>query len=169
LQSSSRTVEILPLSSAPIVLSRRYTIRYGDANAAKLREQFPHVRMSFNGNEALVEGRLEDHESLAEWLKGPQSVTPPRGPTRGTRQVYTLRVQEQPLRTVLQTLAEKLQWQLQIDETALQAAGLSLDMRVSFDVKDASENALLEAILRPAGFGYRREGERIVVVPMGAQ
>ena len=105
-------------------------------------------------------------EAAKRQAAGRAPVGPP-GAARtlpGTRRVYTLRVAEQPVRAVLQELARRLNWQIDIDEAAIAAAGLSLDKRVSFEVENVEQDELLEALLRPAGLGFRREGERIKIV-----
>ncbi len=82
-----------------------------------------------------------------------------------TRQVYTLSVQEQPVGDVLRMLANRLEWQLEIDQAAIRAAGLSLDRRVSFAVENADEDALFEALLEPAGLTVQRAGDRRRIIP----
>jgi hypothetical protein len=83
----------------------------------------------------------------------------------GTKQVYTLHVQEKPVGAVLHELANRLHWNLQIDENAVRAAGKSLDQRVSFSVENADQDKLLEALLTPAGLEFRNEGEQILITP----
>jgi hypothetical protein len=78
--------------------------------------------------------------------------------------VYTLRVQEQPVGTVLQELSKRLHWAIQIDEESIRKAGKSLDKRVSFSVENAGQEHLLEALLRPAGLDFRLEGERVRII-----
>jgi hypothetical protein len=90
---------------------------------------------------------------------------PPLHPTGGTKQVYTLHVQEKPVGAVLHELAARLHWNLQIDEDAIRAAGISLDKRVSFSVTNADQEKLLDALLTPAGLEFREEGEQILVAP----
>ncbi len=83
----------------------------------------------------------------------------------GTKQVYSLRVAEKPVGAVIRELAKRLDWQIAYDEAAIQAAGRSLDARVSFAVENVEQDELLEAVLQPAGLSFRRNGERITVVP----
>jgi hypothetical protein len=83
----------------------------------------------------------------------------------GTKQVYTLHVQEKPVGAVLHELANRLHWNLQIDENAIHAAGKSLDQRVSFSVENADQDKLLDSLLTPAGLEFRVEGERILILP----
>ena len=83
----------------------------------------------------------------------------------GTKQVYTLHVQEKPVGAVLHELANRLHWNLQIDEDAIRAAGKSLDQRVSFSVENADQDKLLDSLLTPAGLEYRDEGEQILIIP----
>lgn len=86
-------------------------------------------------------------------------------PQRGTKQVYTLRVEEQPVGEVLRALSKRLNWPLDIDEASIRAAGRSLETRVSFAVEDADRDKLLKALLTPAGLDYRLEGDRVRIVP----
>jgi hypothetical protein len=84
---------------------------------------------------------------------------------RNTKKLFTLRVQEQPIGKVLDQLGGQLRLDLKVDEAALQAGGRSLDQRVSFEVKDADLDGLLEAALQPAGLTFKRDRERITIVP----
>lgn len=85
--------------------------------------------------------------------------------TAATKQVYTLRVQEKPVRAVLRELSQRLRWSIQIDEQAIRAAGKSLDQRVSFSVENADREQLLDALLTPAGLEYRIDGQQIRILP----
>jgi hypothetical protein len=94
--------------------------------------------------------------------------TPPGSAKRskqGVRQEYTLRVPEQPVGLVLQALAKKLNWTIQIDEDAIRKAGKSLATPVSFSVENVDQEHLLDALLSPVGLDYRIEGEQIRIIP----
>lgn len=93
-------------------------------------------------------------------------VEPPADSPRGdTRQVYSLRVAEKPVGAVIRELARKLNWQIEFDEPAIAAAGRSLDEPVSVAVENAEQDELLEAVLRPAGLTFHRDGEVLKVTP----
>jgi hypothetical protein len=96
---------------------------------------------------------------------GSPTKIPAAQPVGGTKQVYTLHVQEKPVGAVLHELANRLHWNLRIDENAIRAAGKSLDQRVSFSVENADQDKLLEALLTPAGLEFRDEGEQILITP----
>jgi hypothetical protein len=134
-----------------------------------LRQQFPAAQMRLDADWLSVDARLEDHERLAASLAGTPSAPAIRPPAAPGKQVYTLRVEEQTVRAVVNTLAQRLNLQLEVDERVLAAAGLSLDRRVTFDVREASEDELLSAVLQPAGLDFRREGARVRIVPRGTQ
>jgi hypothetical protein len=85
-------------------------------------------------------------------------------PKQGARQQYTLRVQEQRVGAVLETLANRLNWTIQIDEVGIRKAGKSLDTRVSFSVNKADQDQLLEALLKPAGLDFRVDGDRVRII-----
>jgi hypothetical protein len=121
------------------------------------------------GQTISVDARLEDHEQLAELLRG-RTPRARGGPVRPkSTQVYTLRVQEQPVGAVLNELGARLGWKIEIDSDEVRAAGLSLDKRISFSVANSDEDELLDALLRPAGLDYRRDGEKLKIVPRGGE
>lgn len=163
-----RSLEIVPIDR-PVTLSRRYRLRYAELDGPRLRQQFPELQVRIDGDWATVEARLEDHQRLAAWLQGPATRQGPPGNLRSrpgaTKQVFTLRVQDQSVQSVLNTLVERLMWPLAVDEEAIRAAGLSLERRVSFEVKNADQEELLDALLRPAGLDFLRDGERLRIVP----
>jgi len=163
---SGRSLEIVPLE--PTTITRRYRVpaRLREP-AALLQQQLPDfpARIKVQGETISVDGRIEDHERLMEILRGTSSRERGSRPVREMMQIYTLRVVEQPVGAVLRQLAERLGWQLEIDEAALRAAGLSLEHRVSFAIENGDQDDLLKAMLHPAGLAFRREGERVIVVP----
>jgi hypothetical protein len=162
---ANRTIEIVPFSEA-VLVTRRYPLRYGEADAARLRQQFPTLAIEVTGNSAAVHARLEDHQRLAEWLAGPATRPTTRPPAGPAKSVFTLRVEEQSVQAVIDALKQKLDWKLEVDVEVIRAAGLSLDRRVSFEVKNADQDELLKALLQPAGLDYQREGERLKIVPL---
>jgi hypothetical protein len=162
-EDGGRTLAIVPIDR-PILLTRRYRLRYGEDDAARLREKFPVIQSRLEGDWLSVNARLEEHERLAEWLAGPRTRPIAPQPASPTKQVFTLRVQEQPLRAVIGALIQRLNWPVDVDEQALREAGISLDQRVTFEVKDVSQEELLEAMLRPAGLGFVHEGGRLKIV-----
>ncbi len=92
---------------------------------------------------------------------------PPRrdGPTPSASQIFTLRVENQPVGKVLEQLGRRLGWKLAVDEAGIRAAGRSLDTRVSFSVENADEDRLLDALLAPAGLQAQRDGKNVRVTP----
>jgi hypothetical protein len=95
----------------------------------------------------------------------PMPSEPTAKKSANTKQVFSLRVKEKPVGPVLQELARRLNWQLEIDEAAIAAAGLSLDARVSMAVENVDQDQLLEALLAPAGLVYERSGDQVKIGP----
>ncbi len=159
-----RAVEVVPITG-PVTLTKRYRLRYGEADLTRLRQQFPDLALRLDGDYASVDARVEEHQQVAAWLGGSASRTGSRESSGRSRNVYTLHVQEQTVRAVLNTLVERLNLRIGIDESAIQAAGLSLDKRVTFEVTNASQDELLQALLQPAGLAASKQGNAIKIVP----
>ena len=93
------------------------------------------------------------------------STKRPTPPAAGGKQVFTLRVENQPVGQVLDQLGRRLGWKLTVDEAAIRAAGHSLDQRVSFTVENVEVDRLLDALLTPAGLKAERDGKNVRVAP----
>jgi len=90
------------------------------------------------------------------------------GSAKGRRPVevrFTQKPTQGPVGVLLKQLADKLGLELRIDQQAIQAAGLSLDRSVAFQVEQATLDELLDAVLSPAGLTFRREGKVVEVLP----
>ncbi len=164
LSSQDGMVEIVPLEG-PVTLRRQYRLRNASEDANLLRQQFAETQVQISGNVAAVEARVEDHERLLQLMQDRTTRLPQNTTKQKLTQVYTLRVQDQPVGNVLRQLAQRLNWAIEIDEQAIRAAGLSLDQRISFAVENARQEELLKAALHPAGLDYQRIGERFQIVP----
>jgi hypothetical protein len=152
-----------------VAIHRRYRLPENLADPETvLKQQLPTIAARIEGGVAVVDARLEDHERLAEWLRGLGRGPDNTRATTRTKQLYTLRVQEKPVDAVLRELDQRLNWNIEIDEASIRAAGRSLDARVSFSVEDAEQDELLEALLKPAGLDFRRDGERLRIIPRTA-
>lgn len=75
-------------------------------------------------------------------------------------------VQQKPLGLVLRELASKLDLELKIDEPAIQAAGVSLDQRVSATVENATVDEALRKLLESTGLTFRRRQKTVQIVPV---
>jgi hypothetical protein len=108
--------------------------------------------------------------SASEWAKRPvskasgQTTSSPQV-AKKTTQRYTLRVEEQPVGKVLSQLSQQLHLEVKVDEPAIQIAGLSMNRRISFEVRDADLDGLLSAALTPAGLTFTRDGAQLRIVP----
>jgi hypothetical protein len=165
--ADTRSFDIVPLEPATVQREYRLPRQLAD-EPGLLQQELPNATARVEGQKLIVEARVEDHERLAEILRGRSAA--PRGqrrPQQQSQQVYTLRVQEQPVGAILGQLAERMNWAIEFDEASIQAAGLSLDTRVSFSVENASQDELLDAILAPADLHYRREEDRLIILPRG--
>jgi hypothetical protein len=97
------------------------------------------------------------------------ATTEPAAPPSSLEETHVdrLSVKEKPLGPVLRQLANRLGFELQIDERAIAAAGISLEQRVSLHVENASVDELLRQLLRSTGLTYHRHGRIVEIVPAG--
>ena len=72
---------------------------------------------------------------------------------------------EKPLGPVLKQLANRLDFELRIDEQAIAAAGISLDQRVSVHIENATVDELLRQLLKSTRLTFHRRGRIVEIVP----
>jgi hypothetical protein len=94
----------------------------------------------------------------APW--SPRATRPPRSPE--VAHSYSLRVAA-PLDELLTTLAKRFGLSLDLDRAAVEGRGIAPREIVRLDVKDASREALLDAVLEPLGLGWQIEGKTLRV------
>lgn len=158
-------IEIMPIERVPMLRRSFRVQRLEPTRIEQLAQQFPEARLELADGTLQAEGRWEDLEQIGQVLGGRTSARPTRRPRRPTKQVFTLRVEEQPVGAVLDALARQLNWELAIDEAAIRRSGRSLDRRVSFAVENVAIDELLEALLQPAGLSFERDGTRVEIGP----
>jgi hypothetical protein len=86
-------------------------------------------------------------------------------PTTGGKQVYTLKIENQPVGKLLQALCKQLGVELAIDEEAIKRSGRSLETLVSFEVRGVDIDALLRAATEPAGLSFERSAKAVTIIP----
>jgi hypothetical protein len=133
----------------------------------QFRKLFPDALIEQKGEDLVLRGDWQQHEQLASLLT--TAAKPRRTPqstrTRTSRQVYSLRIESQPLGSVLDQLAH--QWQIAVAWAPdIQArASILRGTPVSCDVREVDEDGLLQAILEPAGLRFRRSEGRLEILP----
>jgi hypothetical protein len=76
---------------------------------------------------------------------------------------FTLKVENQRLDILLQSLSQRLNMKLAVDEKSLAAKSVEPDSRVSFEVKNATIVQLFRAILRPLKLDFQIKGNTLHV------
>jgi hypothetical protein len=150
-----------------VEISRVYPLKVSvvggaDANVAKLTKALPEAHISLSEGKLLVRGRAEDQDFVETFLDGGRAkkTTVTQGEKR-----YRLPAVSMAVGELIKKLGGLLNLDVQIDDAAIQAAGLSLKTEVKVNVKDVSEDDLLQAVLNPAGLTFDRKGRSITVRP----
>lgn len=155
-------IRIVPLADVP-GLERRHAVQgiAPDVALRRVRERFPKMPARLDGREIVATGLAEEHEEIAVLARG---GNPDRtrvvdfGPL--ARRRFSLRVVREPVEAVLQTL-QLNGVNIELDHDALAAAGIDLTRKISLDVRQATIQALLEAICEPLGTTYVVRGETV--------
>ncbi len=159
--SSGKT---LTLAAIPenVTLERSYTLGGNAENVKKFSAAFPNSQLRVAGGKLHIRGPAEDHDLIEQALAGKTarktSVTP-------GKQVYTLQVNQAPVGKLLQQLGKQLEFDVQLDEAAIRAAGHTLETPVSLDVKNVSADELLKAACEPASLAFTLDGKTLKVGP----
>ncbi|MFN0056041.1 MAG: STN domain-containing protein [Planctomycetales bacterium] len=158
---AGRGIRLEPIPDR-VGLERRHPLPKGVSAAAfieRWQEQFPSLEWRAAGKEVLVTAAIEVHEAL----EGTARQRPDRGtgvPGAGLKPLkqerYTLRMKDKPVSALLKMLAEPAHGQLQFeyDRQQLEAAGIDLDTRVTFEVKNGTIEQLLQSALEPLGLKF---------------
>lgn len=150
----------------PVTLERSYPGgRQPSQLLTRWRQLAPQSRIRQEGDRIVVEGLVEDHERIAASSRpasrpAPKPVARDQATTR-----FTVREARGPLHAMLQQLAGRLDLEMKIDRQALERAGISLEQNVAFSVEDATLDELLEAVLKPAGCAFHRQGKVVEIGP----
>jgi hypothetical protein len=115
--------------------------------------------MELRGARIVVRGTVEDHAALT--AKTTAAPAAPRSP-EGT-QVYTLKLNGEPLNKVLPALARQLKLELVMDEAAIKSRGIAVDKRITFEVKEATLQKLMDAVFEGTQLAWRIEDGKLTV------
>jgi hypothetical protein len=158
-----KKIELVPIPP-DIRLVRSYPGgKNPEESAKRIAELVPKAEVQLAGETVMVKGMLEDHERI-DTPRQPAG----RNPATNTNsdlsdKRFTLTVAEKPLGPLLKQLAKQIGLQLQMDESALDQAGITLDQRVSFKVEDATIDELLQAAIKETPLKFRRQGNVLII------
>ncbi len=154
-EEQGRKLHLEPLPN-DMPVERLYPHSLRAAELAKLVEQFSSPGLRTSRGRLVLNGTPAEHRRLQQLLRGHAQPQPNAGVDTNT--VYTLTITNQPVGAVIQTLKQR-GIQFRIDESLTQ----HLYTRVSFQVREVTLDALLEAALAPAGLAFERQGQEVVI------
>ncbi len=151
----------------PVLLTREYQ---PGKNLRVLHEelkQLPGVTINRQSNRIAVTGRWEDHERIRELLKDTSTDNRKRQPTarQNAEQVFSLRLENQPVGKVIDQLAGQLALEVVWSPTLLKREIDPRTALVSCDVTNGNLPALLKAVLAPAGLKFELQEKRLEILP----
>jgi hypothetical protein len=161
------TIEVAPIQR-PLRVSRSYNL--ANITASQLQRvtaELPAASVRAFSKRIELNGTVEDHTKLLEILaQFPRSQAPRRLRSRtAERQLFSLRLKNQPTNAVLLELARRLNLDLKVDEATLNKAGVSLDAKITVDVTQVDLETLLETIGRSSGLSLMATDAELLVAP----
>ncbi len=175
-------VEIEP-APEKVVIERHHAVRKGTlakkgahiALLEEVKERYPGLpaRLAAEGIE--VGGTVEQHEEIERFLgrgepglkspdrAGSKTASKEKKARKESEIRYTLRMQDKPLGSLLKTLErpEHGDWKFEYRNDELQRAGIRLDQRITFDVREVAIAELLKKALDQAGLQFEIQ-DRVV-------
>jgi hypothetical protein len=168
-RSDGGAITLVPIARDP-ALERSYPGgRQPEQTVEAWKAVVPEARFEIVGPKIVVRGRLEEQERIKASRRPASRKSPAPRTTDPSRARYTVEARNEPLEGVLRQFAAQLGLELKIDAPALDAAGVSLQQLVSFDVEQATIEELLNAVLLPAGCQWQRTGDTLEIRPAGKQ
>jgi hypothetical protein len=137
-----------------------------EQSAKRFAELAPNAEIKISGEKLVVKATLEDHERLATPHSPGGKTAASNDPPDLSRQQFTLTINEQPIGPLIKLLAKQIGLELQMDEKAIESAGVHLSQRVSFEVKDATIDQLLQAAIHSTPLKYRLQNRVLVIEAM---
>jgi Arc/MetJ family transcription regulator len=158
-------ITLVPVPEKVELLRTYRTGRQAQIVAKKYAALAPQARIQIAGDKILVAGLVEDHEAITAPPESVARSAPGASDAAFASKRYTLKVAEKPIGPLLRQLADQLRLEIRIDADAVAQAGISLDKRVSFSVKNATVDELFRAALEPASLKFTRRGNTIQIEP----
>jgi hypothetical protein len=148
----------------PVLLTREYRPGKQMRDFVEQLQDIAGVSVNRSGSNIAVTGRFEDHKRIKQLLEGnttqEEDRTKPR--SRTSSQVFSLRLENQPVGKVIAQLAA----QLELEVVWNSALGADFQTKlVSCDVVDGDLPTLLGAILSPAGLTFELNEKRLEILP----
>ena len=155
----------------PVQMTRSYSLRRIDQSRVdRVLGAVPRDTAELEDDRLVLTGRVETHDMVAAMLGGGVPETrqqrAARSSTKRPRKrrgqpAYTLKIQSQPVGAVIDQLERQLRltivWDAEGDVETVRG------QRISCEVREATLDELLTAILEPAGLRAEREGKRVVI------
>jgi hypothetical protein len=164
IEDAGREIRLVPMPER-VVIIRSYDFGTQPERVRRtLAKILPEEDLKVSGGKLFVRGRVEDHELVAAAKSGRKTTTSRRG--SGKTLVSEFTATDQPISAVVELVAKKLDFVVAYDEAAIKAAGISIEQRVTLNVKQVTLEDLLDEILNPAGLTHRRSGRRLVIRPI---
>jgi hypothetical protein len=153
-EDGGRRIRLQPLSRE-ILVERTYRHALDASELKSLIEQFSDSSVRVLRGRLVLRGTPEVHRRM-QLLLQPDEPPPETGFDPNT--VYTLTITNQPVGAVIKTL-EQRGLKFRIDPSLVQ----QLYTRVSFQVKEAPLDKLLDEALKPADLTFERKGGEITI------
>lgn len=142
-------------------ITRRIPLRGSPAVVgAEIRRRFPAARFTIEGGNLVVDSTVEVADGIRRLLDGSSARAKPLAVTAQAEKRYSLKVRA-PLGAIAATIAKNVGVELRFDPRIQDLR----DKLASVDVKDATLDQLLQALLQPSGLTYQLDPQTLEIRP----
>lgn len=157
--------QIVPIDR-PVQMTHRYLFSPQLEQTLAELEHEPEIKIVRSGRSVTLAARWEDHLRLRSTINGttaPQRRTPSPRP-QSARQVFSLRLENQPVGKVLDQIAGQLKLRVTWDPTLVRQTPDVRESLVSCEVSHVDAQTLLAEVLKPTGLGFELRGDELRIV-----
>ncbi len=132
---------------------------------AKLRDQFPQASFELTGDTLAARTTVDEHEEIRGLVVGDTSSSKPEPKVPRAVSLddkrFQLRLVNQKFGNVIRQLIEQLDVELDVAP----GAKVDLNQLITIDIKDATLDELMTAVVEPVGLRHERSGNKVILLP----
>jgi hypothetical protein len=163
LDPQGKALRLIAMPSGVVIQQRHDAGRRAAAIAKLLRDKLPDSQLKVESTKIVATGPMRDQRAIAKLIRDGKLRVPTR-PGAASRQAFSLTVNGAPVAAIL----DKFSSQMGLKITRAPDIQEQLKQRVSFAVKDANLEQLMQAVLKETDLAFKLQGNNLSVFAAGS-